>query len=1798
MRSPFSAPPSLQKQFMRLLALTGILCVAVVFLLLLPHPHPDPAGADDAEVTPPPHSATVPNPDPDPDPDISILPTRETSPPLSSVRKRTAEATAVLRRRHADALADLGLPPMHGPAPRRALAKETLELPPGNDLRLIVKFTDDMLARMDADGTLEVSGDTEDLAGVIDRHDITFGLNHTAPEPDLVRLEARALSATAILPADLPGMLAARTSDPSRESVLAAAQALQALPGVEFVTIESLDQPPPPPFMAAGSVVTEDLTAHQTYRGPQSSNIDAAAAVPGIRGRHVRISHCEYSYDTEHEDLIGQVRLQTGFNNFVPQYAEDTDHGTAALGIMTAADNGFGMTGLVPEADVWFYADYGTVNGLFQGRAATLAAAAADSLPGDVIVAEMQDIRFAPAETDAAVWLVTRTATDAGIHVVAAAGNGNRDLDGADYTAYRARGSSGAIIVGAGGHRGLTGLFSTARGKMGFSSFGSRVDVQGPGENVATLGYGALQRYDNDPRRTYTAGFAGTSSATPVVAGLVAAIQSVALEAQARRLPPREMRNLLVATGLPQRPDPFNPMAADLQSIGPLPDVPAALNRLLGGGASAPVILSVTATPSDPGLFELSVVTDAANPDDLIYQWEGFPGGFMFFDSNTSTAHTTSVRPSKDGPARLFVRVINAAGLSSEAEVGIVADSTPKELMIGPPNPWRTVNLGGSLELWTLWRYSNPQANDVRTASTWQALQGGVITAVSNAFGRTTFRAEGLLPGDYTVEATADGVTVSAAVTVVLGDNQVHIHQHPQSVLVEDAVDSLDLSAAAYGRGTLSFQWYQGLSGDTANPVGEPQTVSPPTAGAEHLASASLSLQAGNLANHWVRVADEDGNTADSLPARRVLATTRGSSETEALQNRHAAALIDLGLTAPANPEPRVVPAKEPLVQPPGQTLRILVKFRDDLLARADTKGNAVLSGGFPEDLTAVVMAHGLRFERSHSVDDASLALLEARALHSTGGQPPDLAALLHALPSRTDRASVLAAAQALQVLDEVEFVSVESLDVLPAAPVTRNTIWSPRSPTAAEVTADRTASQFDYRDIAGLNFNLALANFPAADGRHVQVSVIGYALDSRHEDLAGQVTLQPGHQSFHASAVEDHGTAIVGLLAAADNGFGLTGVAPKASFEFFADRGTVNGRVQGRAAALAAALAGSAPGDVVLLAVQSSDQGPAETDPAVWMLSKTGTDAGVHVVATAGQGNHNLDGDAFATYRDRGDSGAILVGQGTCADLWDLNSGYGLQLARGAVPETPYGSWIHLQGPGQTTLSTLGHGSTLNHGPGRTYDSYFGGGGAAAALVAGAVAAVSSAAVADSAPMTQTALRSLLVETARPQVADLDRRIGPLPDVAMALNHLLRPSEPEVSITTLTPGTPNSSDALSLTLAVSNDSGAVLSYVWTLEQVSETAGFYGRSNVNGTTLWQLLTDVTYTARLTVVNARGMRAERSLVLPRIAPVPTRVQMSGQSTVRSGQVVQLSATVYDQSDRVYAPVVGPVWSVDGGGTIDPQTGLFRAGAIGGTFTVTASAGNITGTRAITVQAPPLAVIAAPRNRVVEAGGQSAELAVTAAGTGSLTFQLYRGVSRDRSVAVGEAVTVAGDTQGTEFVFTTPPVDGVQHYWVEVTDQDGNTAVSRETRVGVTGAGPKSRFADWQLSYGIEGPSAEPDASFSGDGIPNRMKYALGLNPRIPAQTGALARAGGILPQAGDQSAWVLYYQRGMERGDAETRIEFSSDLQIWQTAERDEEDPLHTPDGEREARRVLVPLGQSPDKVFFRLRVLPAPEPRL
>lgn len=68
------------------------------------------------------------------------------------------------------------------------------------------------------------------------------------------------------------------------------------------------------------------------------------------------------------------------------------------------------------------------------------------------------------------------------------------------------------------------------------------------------------------------------------------------------------------------------------------------------------------------------------------------------------------------------------------------------------------------------------------------------------------------------------------------------------------------------------------------------------------------------------------------------------------------------------------------------------------------------------------------------------------------------------------------------------------------------------------------------------------------SDGRGSRVAVVDSGIDADHPDLAGQVLVNRNFVSGQPFAIEQHGTAVAGIIAAkADNRVGIAGIAPRA---------------------------------------------------------------------------------------------------------------------------------------------------------------------------------------------------------------------------------------------------------------------------------------------------------------------------------------------------------------------------------------------------------------------------------------------------------------------------------------------------------------------------------------------------------------------------------------------------------------------------------------------------------------------------
>ncbi|MFK3651491.1 S8 family serine peptidase [Lysobacter enzymogenes] len=322
--------------------------------------------------------------------------------------------------------------------------------------------------------------------------------------------------------------------------------------------------------------------SNQYYKLPAAQNgIDSeyARTVAGGNGAGVRVLDIEYSWNTGHEDLSKLRLAGARVNNGTPTDPfNDNNHGTAVMGQLVADNNGIGVTGLVDGASAYMTNAMNTERGYDPANA--ILTAANFLRAGDVILIEQQAAGpsacngYVPVEWIASVHAAIVTATNKGIHVVQAGGNGNMNLDntscfGSPFPAGRA--DSGSIIVGAGGPRSNSWCSdgTAERAKQSFSTYGSRVNVQAWGRCVTTTGYGNL--YNGGVNAYYTKVFSGTSSASPIVASAVVALSGIAKQ-RGITLTPRQMRDLLRTTGTAQTGGGGN--------IGPLPNLRAAISQL------------------------------------------------------------------------------------------------------------------------------------------------------------------------------------------------------------------------------------------------------------------------------------------------------------------------------------------------------------------------------------------------------------------------------------------------------------------------------------------------------------------------------------------------------------------------------------------------------------------------------------------------------------------------------------------------------------------------------------------------------------------------------------------------------------------------------------------------------------------------------------------------------------------------------------------------------------------------------------------------------------------------------------------------------------------------------------------------------------------------------------------------------------------------------------------------------------------------------------------------------------------
>lgn len=358
------------------------------------------------------------------------------------------------------------------------------------------------------------------------------------------------------------------------------------LPGI-YMAIP-VPKPTPLPSPPPGS-----FQSQQGYLNAATTGIEAlwSWAQTGGTGTGVTICDLEYNWNYNHADVTKAVGSQINPNPLTDPGPGivNINHGTNVIGELVADNNSWGTTGICYGAGLKTCGTVYAAGGGWNVSGAIGYAIAALSA-GDVILLEQQwdytgsggyipiewwgSYSYSnPNQLNNVVYAAIATAVANGIHVVEAGGNGNYDTGTLQWF-----GNSGSVIVGAGGTINTsTNLKRIVPGTWG-SSYGSRYNLQGWGETVVTTGgtyAGAGDLYSAEGANYYySQSFAGTSSASPMIAGAIACVQGYhRANISTTPLTPSFMLSHLVSWGNAQVTPPAG-------IIGPRPNIKTAIQNL------------------------------------------------------------------------------------------------------------------------------------------------------------------------------------------------------------------------------------------------------------------------------------------------------------------------------------------------------------------------------------------------------------------------------------------------------------------------------------------------------------------------------------------------------------------------------------------------------------------------------------------------------------------------------------------------------------------------------------------------------------------------------------------------------------------------------------------------------------------------------------------------------------------------------------------------------------------------------------------------------------------------------------------------------------------------------------------------------------------------------------------------------------------------------------------------------------------------------------------------------------------
>ena len=417
------------------------------------------------------------------------------------------------------------------------------------------------------------------------------------------------------------------------------------------------------------SSVTIPLGLDQTYAfinsGYSGGGIDVAGMIkksadlgmpPSIvRGKNITVGVIDNSANIDHVDLVGQVTVEEGQTIFVPNRDQsltiDPEHGTAILGILVALDNGFGITGLLPESHAIFFPAVTAQTG---GRLANAIISAGQTLvDADVLCIPLAFGAGYTLVNDPFYSQLLNVVGELGVTCIIPAGNGGYQVTvpssnsvvivGAAWPGNQIPSTTGVLIQQdvdnpkpeCQGLRTTSPLFpgddycryptsnwSDVVGPGG-------IDVSGWGTGICTLGGGTLfNKLPLTSNQNYQMSFGGTSGACAMIAGLVGSMTSFSKEQFGGSIGFKGIRAILNGRETDSQgelivPPVYSNTVQPQCGVLPGQPLPSTLSTNIdqvARGDSVPAIDGV-------GNHNVGGFPDAAQCLDAVLKYQAFPGG-------------------------------------------------------------------------------------------------------------------------------------------------------------------------------------------------------------------------------------------------------------------------------------------------------------------------------------------------------------------------------------------------------------------------------------------------------------------------------------------------------------------------------------------------------------------------------------------------------------------------------------------------------------------------------------------------------------------------------------------------------------------------------------------------------------------------------------------------------------------------------------------------------------------------------------------------------------------------------------------------------------------------------------------------------------------------------------------------------------------------------------------------------------------------------------------------------------------